>query len=159
MSYTKKNICPSSSSGDASPTGRRWSSVSPRPCARRRVRADAAVFGYSERLLGRHERSGPWSPFPIFRSSAWSRHTWPSSPATSATSASPRNAREKVDGGLGRTGAALSPRWAWPFPSSSRSSSSPSTCSLPSACAKALSRFRLDAYRCFRKHRHRDLFL
>lgn len=105
------------------------------------------------------KRSGPWSPFPIFRSSAWSRHTWPSSPATSATSASPRNAREKVDGGLGRTGAALSPRWAWPFPSSSRSSSSPSTCSLPSACARHYPRFRLDAYRCFRKHRHRDLFL
>ena len=104
-----------------------------------RGRPNATVFGYSERLLGRHERSGPWSPFPIFRSSAWSRHTWSSSPATSATSASPRNAREKVDGGLGRTGAALSPRWAWPFPSSSRSSSSPSTCSLPSACAKALS--------------------
>lgn len=87
-----------------------------------RGRPNATVFGYSERLLGRHERSGPWSPFPIFRSSAWSRHTCSSSPATSATSASPRNAREKVDGGLGRTGAALSSRWAWPFLPSSASS-------------------------------------
>lgn len=186
----------------------------PRPCARRRVRAEAAVFGYPEWFLGHHERR--WGDLVCgayfllsnrrrgrdIHGLRFRQHQQPPHPLR----------HDRVKGGRGGAGDGqgqhcrhagygrfhhrqrhhprrgyLRGRAGAPAVARDRRQSPPIAVAgpvwrdfravrhvqaqagshrprpLPAPCHRRAQghypRFRLDAYRCFRKHRHRDLFL